>query len=97
MLPTTPDLVLVVPVYNEEDAVISVLEEWRSELLRTVGEGKFAILVVDDGSTDATPARLANLSWPELRIHRHTNRGQGQSCLVGYIEAHPMGATTSFR
>jgi glycosyltransferase involved in cell wall biosynthesis len=53
--------------------------------------------VVDDGSTDATPARLAALGWPELRVHRHSNRGHGQSCLVGYIEADRMGATYVFQ
>jgi dolichol-phosphate mannosyltransferase len=94
---TTPELVLVVPVYNEEDAIVPVLEEWRAELARTVGAGKFSILVVDDGSTDATPARLAALGWPELRVHRHTNRGHGQSCLVGYISAAAMGAAFIFQ
>ena len=94
---TPPELVLLVPVYNEEDAILPVLEEWRAELLRTVGAGKFAILVVDDGSTDQTPSRLASLAWPELRVHRHANRGHGQSCLVGYIEAARTGAPFVFQ
>jgi dolichol-phosphate mannosyltransferase len=94
---TSPQLVLVVPVYNEEDAIAPVLAEWRAELVRTVGEGRFVILVVDDGSTDATPARLAALGWPELRVLRHANRGHGQSCLAGYIEAAGMGATYIFQ
>jgi len=94
---TSPELVLVVPVYNEQDAIVPVLQEWRAELVKTVGEGRFAILVIDDGSKDETPARLAALSWPELRVHRHTNRGHGQSCLVGYIEAHRMGAPYVFQ
>jgi dolichol-phosphate mannosyltransferase len=89
--------VLVVPVYNEEDAIVPVLTEWRAELARTVGAGRFAILAVDDGSTDATPSRLAGLGWPELRVHRHSNRGHGQSCLVGYIEAAQMGAAYIFQ
>jgi glycosyltransferase involved in cell wall biosynthesis len=93
----TPEIVLVVPVYNEAAAIVPVLEEWRAEFLRTVGEGRFAILVVDDGSTDATPQRLAALTWPELRVLRHTNRGHGQSCLAGYIEAERMGAEFLFQ
>jgi dolichol-phosphate mannosyltransferase len=92
-----PELILVVPVYNEKDAIVPVLTEWRAELARTVGKGRFGILVVDDGSTDDTPARLAALDWPELRVHRHTNRGHGQSCLVGYIEADAMGAERIFQ
>jgi dolichol-phosphate mannosyltransferase len=86
-----------VPVYNEEDAITPVLTEWRAALAQSVGDGCFAILVVDDGSTDATPARLAALGWPELRVHRHPNRGHGQSCLAGYIEAAGMGATYIFQ
>ncbi len=85
------------PVFNEEDAIAPVLAEWRAELSRTVGDGRFLILVVDDGSTDRTPAALAALGWPELRVHRHANRGHGQSCLVGYIEADRLGATYIFQ
>ena len=94
---TPPELVLIVPVYNEEDAIVPVLSEWRAELARTVGDGRFEILVIDDGSTDGTPSRLAALGWPELRVHRHTNRGHGQSCLVGYIEAAATGAAYVFQ
>jgi glycosyltransferase involved in cell wall biosynthesis len=94
---TTLELVLVVPVYNEEEAIVQVLTEWRAELERTVGPGKFALLVVDDGSTDATPARLAALGWTELRVHRHSNRGHGQSCLAGYLEVEKMGVPRLFQ
>jgi len=76
---------------------VPVLTEWRAELERTVGAGRFLILVVDDGSNDATPSRLAELGWPELRVHRHSNRGHGQSCLVGYIEANRTGASWVFQ
>jgi dolichol-phosphate mannosyltransferase len=93
----SPELVLVVPVYNEEDAIVPVLEEWRTELRRTVGEGRYQMLVVDDGSRDATPERLKALAWPELRVHRHANRGHGQSCLVGYVEAAKAGASWVFQ
>ena len=85
------------PVYNEQDVIVPVLAEWRAELTKTVGEGRFVILVVDDGSRDGTAASLAAVKWPELHVHRHENRGHGQSCLVGYIQAAQMGATYIFQ
>lgn len=89
------ELVVIVPVYNEQDAIVSVLEEWKQELARHCSH--FLLLVVDDGSKDETPQRLAALHWPELRVHRHTNRGHGQSCLVGYQEAAKLGAERVFQ
>ncbi len=74
---------------------MSVLTEWRQELLRTVPN--FVILVVNDGSKDGTLLALTALKWPELRIHTHTNRGHGQSCLVGYQEAAKWGARHVFQ
>jgi dolichol-phosphate mannosyltransferase len=90
-----PDLVVIVPVYNEQECIVPVLTEWRDALRRTVG--RFRLLVIDDGSTDETPARLGALDWPELSVHRHANRGHGQSCLVGYQMAAATGAPYVFQ
>ena len=90
-----PELVVIVPVYNEQEVIVAVLEEWRQELFHHTKN--FLLLVIDDGSTDATPQRLTALGWPELRVHRHTNRGHGQSCLVGYREAAKLGAKHVFQ
>jgi len=60
---------LAIPVFNEEKHVLGVLSE----------AGRFAdhILVVDDGSTDATPALLRR---PGLHVITHSeNRGYGKS------------------
>ena len=87
--PPNPQLAIVVPVYNEEDCIIAVLGEWRKMLQATLE--RFCFLVIDDGSTDHTAERLGRLDWPELKVHRHANRGHGQSCLVGYQLAFEMG------
>ncbi len=89
------DLALIIPVYNEQECIVSVLEEWRAAISGSVS--KFIIIVVDDGSTDSTPERLKALNWPELRLHRHANRGHGQSCLVGYQLAADLGAAHVFQ
>ncbi|HMN95670.1 MAG TPA: glycosyltransferase family 2 protein [Phycisphaerales bacterium] len=65
----TPRILLAIPVYNEERSVDRVLSEVR----RYVPE----ILVIDDGSTDSTPALL----WRHpVEVIRHArNRGYGRS------------------
>lgn len=88
-------LVVVVPVYNEEDCIVAVLEEWRTSLRQTLTG--FCLLVINDGSTDQTAQRLSELEWPELRVHHQVNRGHGQSCLVGYRLAHEIGAEYVFQ
>jgi dolichol-phosphate mannosyltransferase len=90
-----PELVVIVPVYNEEDAIVGVLREWHAELTQVVGN--FELLVINDGSTDGTLSALGALSWPELRVVTHRNRGHGQSCLVGYAEAARRGAAFVFQ
>jgi dolichol-phosphate mannosyltransferase len=61
-----------VPVHNEEHYVQGVLVEVRRYCDN--------IFVVNDGSTDATAARLAELPW--LTVHTHpVNEGYGQSII----------------
>lgn len=92
---TAPDLVVVVPVFNEESVIVSVLQEWRDEVVRVAPH--FQLLVINDGSTDGTLKALSALDWPELTVISHANRGHGQSCLVGYLEAARIGAPFVFQ
>lgn len=57
---------MVLPVHNGERVIASAVE---SVLEQTFDE--FELLVVDDGSTDATPECLASLSDPRLRVLRN--------------------------
>lgn len=74
------------PVFNEERSVVSVLDEWTAELDRSGAD--YCILVIDDGSTDASPEVLHNWKRDHPSVHlevmRHANRGHGQTCLEGY-------------
>lgn len=88
----TPELMLVMPAYNEQASVRKVVLEWFAEL----GDWteNFVFLALDDGSTDATPqilTRLREQLGPRLEIRRHTNRGHGQTCLEGYRAAIERG------
>lgn len=78
-------LLIVMPVYNEEAAVESVIREWFAELSRVAFD--FTLLAIDDGSKDSTLRVLRELEGElgqRLEILSRENRGHGQSCLQGY-------------
>jgi glycosyltransferase involved in cell wall biosynthesis len=81
-LMTRPRILLAIPVYNEERYVSKVLSEVRA-FVAPHGRrccqrcGVDSVLVVDDGSTDATPMELAK---HRVEVIRHAeNRGYGRS------------------
>jgi glycosyltransferase involved in cell wall biosynthesis len=66
------------PVYNEQDALPEVLAELRAVVLDRIPECE--LVIVDDHSTDGTPALLAALDDPRVRVIRaERNRGHGPS------------------
>lgn len=73
-------LSVVVPVRNEEDNIAPLVAE-----IREVLEGRidYEIIYVNDGSTDGTARRLAELkkTCPRLRVFRH-EKSCGQSTAV---------------
>jgi len=69
---------LAIPVFNEEQYVTGVLDEAR-EYVRD-------ILVVDDGSTDATPDLLRKTSDIQVITHPE-NRGYGMSLADAFAYA----------
>ncbi len=72
-MPGKPRILIGVPVYNEAAYVTNVLEELR-RYARPYG---IQILIIDDGSTDATPTLLA--AQPVEVIRHAENRGYGRS------------------
>jgi dolichol-phosphate mannosyltransferase len=85
LLMPPPDLLIVMPSFNEESCIRAVVSGWHSEAERVVGN--FTMLVIDDGSSDSTPRILCELQaamGPRLEILSRENRGHGQTCLQGY-------------
>ena len=74
------DLTLVIPVFNEVESIGPLLDEISA---RFEAETGYEIIVVDDGSSDGTPAVLqaARQSHPQLRILRH-RECYGQSAAI---------------
>ena len=88
MIEPSPHLLIVMPVFNEQASVEQVIKEWVVEM-ETVEPG-YLLLVIDDGSTDATPGILRKLQeqlGPKMEWISRPNRGHGQTCIEGYQTA----------
>jgi dolichol-phosphate mannosyltransferase len=74
-------LSIVIPAYNEERFIGTLLERIRAVDLSVVGLTK-EIIVVDDGSRDRT-VEIAS-AFPDVRVHRMPrNGGKGQAVRAG--------------
>lgn len=83
---------VVMPVYNEEECIPHVLDEWLPVLRNTVKD--FTLCVLNDGSKDRTLSMItkyADLN-PEIRVIDKPNSGHGQTCVYGYQIAIQEGA-----
>jgi dolichol-phosphate mannosyltransferase len=81
-------LSVVIPVWNEEGVIGDLLAEVDREVRMRFE--RVEIVVVDDASTDATPAILAGLGDLDGRLHvlrSDRNRGHGPSVLRGLRHA----------
>jgi dolichyl-phosphate beta-glucosyltransferase len=77
-----PELSIVVPAYNEETRLGPTLRHVLDYLRERGGEAE--VLVVDDGSRDATAGVAAGFAGEGVRVVRHgTNRGKGAAVRSG--------------
>lgn len=80
-------LSVVIPVRNEAENILPLLAEIHAAL---EGSGEFEVVYVDDGSSDATPARLAEAlkAHPRLRVLAHAEScGQSAALVTGFRAA----------
>jgi len=79
---------VVIPVFDEEQALRSTLDAIAKAL--SFANRSYEIVVVDDGSTDATPQILAGYKGLTVLRHAH-NRGYGAALKTGIAAArHPL-------
>ena len=76
-------IVAVIPARNEEDSIVPVLEDLPSDLVASV-------IVVDNGSTDATAERAAGAG---AIVISEPHAGYGRACLTGIDAALEQGAS----
>ncbi len=91
MTPGDPDLSIIIPAFNEQNRLPRALQKIREYFHhRTGGLGKIEVLIVDDGSTDAT-ARIAQewtTRFPACRlVSNGQNHGKGYSVRHGMLKA----------
>lgn len=85
----TPELSIIVPAYNEESMIVNTLTHLRSYL--AARPESYEIIVVDDGSQDATVALLQD--WQlhnQIDLHilvNQQNMGKGFSIQRGVSES----------
>jgi glycosyltransferase involved in cell wall biosynthesis len=90
-------LYIVMPAYNEEANIETVAREWH-EVIEKVG-GDSQLIIVDDGSRDATYAKLQELQkdLPRLNPITKPNSGHGATVLFAYNYALENGADYVFQ
>jgi Glycosyl transferase family 2 len=76
----SPCVIALIPAHNEERCIGSVILRAREHV--------DAVIVVDDGSHDAT-ARVAEAAGAQLIRHK-TNRGKGQALTTGFHAARKL-------
>lgn len=81
--PEITRLSVIMPVYNEEGAIVAAVDEVKQCVLARVPEAE--LVVVDDGSRDATGRLLddAAASDPRIRVIHQPNGGHGAALLSG--------------
>ncbi len=80
-------LAVVMPVYNEQDAIEAVIEKWCMELDNLSVD--YRIHPYNDGSKDNSLEvlqRTANRYTEKVCVHNKTNSGHGPTILQGYRE-----------
>src|SRR5438045_477363 len=81
-------LSLVIPAYNEQESIPTLLQRVEASLSR-IGK-PFEVILIDDGSTDDTPRLLAEAmkTRPWLRVLRmKKNGGQSAAFEAGFAAA----------
>lgn len=88
---------IVMPAYNEEDNIKSVVDAWYP-----IFEGKSEkskLVIADSGSTDSTHSILENLRrrYPQLEILTNTGKQHGPKLIALYNYAIAQGADYIFQ
>ncbi|GGB07008.1 glycosyltransferase family 2 protein [Puia dinghuensis] len=92
-----PELVVVIPVYNEAENLPALLEDWQPVFQHT--GVPYKLILIDDGSKDNSLRLLQTLAAgdPTLEVYTQPNAGHGPAILNGYHRAIDAGAGWIFQ
>ncbi len=79
-------LSIVIPAFNEEDAVDDILKrclDARAVLVKEAGLSSVEVVLVDDGSRDKTQEKARRWSEAKLVVHEK-NKGYGAALMTGF-------------
>jgi glycosyltransferase involved in cell wall biosynthesis len=81
---TNPELAVVIPVFNEEENITGLLEDWEPVFKQA--RVSYQIIVIDDGSKDQSLALLQARQAKDshLVVYSQANAGHGPAILKGY-------------
>lgn len=94
-----PGLYIIIPAYNEQETIRSVIEEWYLIIEKYSGGGYSKLVIIDDGSTDDTYSimQAEAKKRPYLEVMSKKNGGHGDTVLFGYEYATKSGAEYIFQ
>lgn len=79
-------LCVVMPVYNEEESISVVINEWEETLRKVLVNESYIFCIINDGSKDNTLSIIQNYEnkIDEILLIDKENTGHGDSCILGY-------------
>lgn len=92
-------LFIVIPVYNEEANIKTVIEDWYPIVEKYNGNGESRLVVIDDGSKDNTYSIIEECAkkYPLMQPITKQNEGHGATIWYGYNYAIQNGADYIFQ
>lgn len=84
------ELSVIIPVLNEEEAIVGTLDELVQWFQEKMPEASYEVLVIDDGSTDGTAGIVNDYrkKHPQVRLYEHGhNRGRGRAVRSGFEQS----------
>jgi glycosyltransferase involved in cell wall biosynthesis len=84
-----PFLTVIIPVYNRGEDIVGNVGVIRTRIADRLPDDELEVIVVSDGSIDATAERLLQARDAGMRvIHYDRNLGKGYAVKVGALAAH---------